>query len=98
MHWMPRRDSLSPGPLWKPCLYISYNREQVEIHERIWETEGACQPLSLTVNETFAAPVLQKVHLKHTINFPIADVTFYCPMVSGLSELAGSTALLSKAR
>lgn len=29
--------------------------------------------------KTSAATVLQKVHLKHTINFPIADVTFYCP-------------------
>ncbi len=62
------------------------------------EAEGDCQPLSLTVNETSAAPVLHKVHLKHTINFPIADVTFYCPMVSGLSELASSATLLSKAR
>lgn len=62
------------------------------------EAEGDCQPLSLTVNETSGAPVLQKVHLKHTINFPIADVTFYCPMVSGLFELAGSTVLLSKAK
>lgn len=95
---MPRHYSLSHKPLWKPYLFISYYGEQVEIHKGIWEAEGDCQPLSLTVNETSATPVLQKVHLKHTINFPIADVTFYCSMVSGLSELAGSAVLLSKAR
>lgn len=95
---MPRCYSLSHKPLWKPHLFISYYREQGEIHKGIREGEGDCQPLSLTVNETSATPVLQKVHLKHTINFPIADVTFYCPMVSGLSELAGYAVLLSKAR
>lgn len=62
------------------------------------EVENACQLLSLTVNETSAAPVHQKVHLKHTINFPIADVTFYCPLVLRLPELAGSAVLLSRAR
>lgn len=98
MQRMPRRYSLSHKPLWKPFLFISYYREQVEIHKGICEAEGDCQPLSLTVNEASATPVLQKVHLKHTINFPIADVTFYCPVVSGLSELAGSAAPLSKAR
>lgn len=77
---------------------LSFHREQVEIHKGVWEAGGDCQPLSLTVNETSAAPVLQKVHLKHTINFPIADVTFYCPVVSGLSELAAAAAPLSKAR
>lgn len=56
----------------------------------MWETGGDCQPVSIRVNETSASPVLQKVHLKHTINFSIADVTFYCPVVSGLAELAGS--------
>lgn len=95
---MPVCYSLSHKPLWKPYLFISYYREQVEIHKGIWEAEEDCQPLSLTVNETSATPVLQKVHLKHTINFPIADVTFYCLMVSGLSELAGTAVLLSKAR
>lgn len=94
--WKPTFDGVSHRPLWKPHLFITYYREQVEIHEGI--REGACQPLSLTVNGFSAAPVLQKVHLKHTINFPIANVTFYCPMVLGHSELAGSAALLSKAR
>lgn len=37
-----------------------------------------------------AAAVLQKVRLKHAINFPIAGVTFYCATVSGLGELAAS--------
>lgn len=51
--------------------------------------------LSLTESETSpaaanAAAVLQKVRLKHTINFPIAGVTFYCAAVSGLGELAVS--------
>lgn len=86
----------TPPP--KPYLFIGYYTERVEIHKGIWKAEGDCQPLSLTVNETSATPVLQKVHLKHTINFPIADVTFYCPLVSGFSELAGSAALLSKPR
>lgn len=49
--------------------------------------------LSLTESQTSpanATAVLQKVHLKHTINFPIAGVTFYCAAVSGLGELAVS--------
>lgn len=52
------------------------------------------KPLSRTVSETSpataASAVLQKVRLKHTINFPIAGVTFYCATVSGLGELAAS--------
>lgn len=100
MQYMSRHYKLSknPPPPWKPYLFIGYYTERVEIHKDIWKAEGDCQPLSLTVNETSATPVLQKVHLKHTINFPIADVTFYCPLVSGFSELAGSAALLSKPR
>lgn len=76
---MLRPDSVSRAASWKRLLFISYYREQGEIHEGIPEAEGRCQPLSLPVTETSAAAVLQKVHLKHTINFPIADVTFYCP-------------------
>lgn len=52
------------------------------------------EPLSLTVSETSpakaAAAILQTVRLKHTINFSIAGVTFYCATVSGLGELAAS--------
>lgn len=42
--------------------------------------EGNRRPLSLGVNEAPTSSVPWKVHLKHTINFPIADVTFYCPV------------------
>lgn len=72
-------DSVSHTATWKCLLFISYYREQVKIHECIPQAEGGRQPLSLPVTETSAATVLQKVHLKHTINFPIADVSFYCP-------------------
>lgn len=51
------------------------------------------EPLSLTESKTLpttAAAVLQKVRLKHTVNFPMAGVTFYCATVSGLGELAAS--------
>lgn len=64
----------------------------------IWEAEQNYQPLSLTVNETSSSPVLQKCISKHTINFPIANVTFYWPVVSGLSELAAFASTLSKVR
>jgi len=94
---MPRHYSPSHEPYRKMYLFITYYTKQVDIHTGIWKAEEDCQPLSLTVNKTVATLVLQKVHLKHTINFPIADVTFYCPMDSGLAELAGSAALRSKA-
>lgn len=59
------------------------------------------EPLSLTVSEAspgMAAAVLQKVRRKHTINFLIASVTFYCMAVSGLGELAGSCRAASQNR
>lgn len=71
---------------------------RLEFIRAIWEAEGDCELLTLTGKETFATSVLQKAHVKHTINFLIPDVTFYCPIVSGPPELAGSPALLSRAR
>ena len=50
MQRMPRHCSLSRKPPWKTYLFISYYREQVEIHKGIWEAGGRL-PATVTYSE-----------------------------------------------